>query len=61
MRQLIYTSLATAPLSDNDILDLLKEAQSNNSKHNITGILIFFLDYLFNISKVRMRKLSNLF
>ena len=42
MRQLIYTSLATAPLSDNDILDLLKEAQSNSSKHNITGIQIFF-------------------
>ncbi len=42
MRQLIYTILATTPLSESDILNLLEKSQSNNIKHGIIGILIFF-------------------
>ncbi len=43
MRQVIYTSQATSPMSENEIIEMLKQAQKNNNEHGITGVLIFFL------------------
>ncbi|MBS1545637.1 MAG: BLUF domain-containing protein [Bacteroidetes bacterium] len=41
MFHLIYTSHAVHPMSESELVDLLKESRSFNSIHNITGMLLY--------------------
>jgi hypothetical protein len=41
MHILFYSSVATKEVPDADILDILNLSRGNNSKNNITGILIY--------------------
>ena len=41
MHTLFYCSVANQEISDADILDILSVSRENNSKKNITGILVF--------------------
>lgn len=40
-RQLIYCSRATREMTDQDLLELLREAWNLNAEHDITGLLVF--------------------
>ena len=40
-RQLIYCSRATREMTDQDLLELLREARNLNAEHDITGLLVF--------------------
>jgi len=39
---LTYSSYATEPLNDDQLMDLLKESRSTNDRYNITGLLYYF-------------------
>lgn len=40
MRRLVYTSIATIPMSDTDIGALMRRCQYHNAIHRLTGILL---------------------
>jgi len=60
MRQVIYTSLATSPMSGNEIVEMLKQAQKNNNEHGITGALIFFFGRFVQYIEGEDQKISQL-
>jgi len=37
----VYTSLATTPMSENDLVVLLVQARSNNDRDGVTGMLLY--------------------
>ncbi|MEL6151088.1 MAG: BLUF domain-containing protein [Chloroflexota bacterium] len=39
--QLTYVSVATRPMSRDDLVQILKEARDHNSQHDVTGMLLF--------------------
>lgn len=41
MYELLYTSIANQPISEQDLLDILNEARERNSRQHITGMLLF--------------------
>lgn len=41
MYHLVYTSHAAKPLSEADLIELLKECRSFNREHGITGMLLY--------------------
>jgi hypothetical protein len=41
MYHLVYLSYATNPLSEHELIDILKTSRINNKKNNITGMLVF--------------------
>ena len=41
MINLVYISCATRDMSEQDLLDLLKQARENNEKYNVTGLLLY--------------------
>jgi len=41
LKQLIYISQETAPLSDQDLLDLLRVSRQRNQQNNLTGMLVY--------------------
>lgn len=38
---LIYGSTATKPLSESELIEILKKARENNTKRNVTGMLLY--------------------
>ncbi|MDZ4764333.1 MAG: BLUF domain-containing protein [Chloroflexota bacterium] len=38
---LTYVSSESRPMTDNDLIDILKSARSNNTERNITGMLLY--------------------
>ncbi|MBS7669833.1 BLUF domain-containing protein [Croceicoccus gelatinilyticus] len=41
MRQIVYVSAATNPLSDKDVSDIVAKSQFNNAMADVTGFLLF--------------------
>jgi hypothetical protein len=41
MHHVIYLSWATAPFSDQQLHDLLREARSHNTQYDVTGIMLY--------------------
>jgi hypothetical protein len=41
MEYLVYMSTAVNPLTDSELKDILVKSQLNNSKNNLTGILLY--------------------
>lgn len=41
MRQIIYSSSATRPMDDQELVDLLDHARKNNHSMGVTGILVY--------------------
>lgn len=41
MMYLVYTSVATQPLSEEELADLLQQSKSNNQQSGITGLLLY--------------------
>ncbi|MEL6270473.1 MAG: BLUF domain-containing protein [Chloroflexota bacterium] len=39
--QLTYVSVATRPMSQQDLVDILQQARAKNSKRDITGMLLY--------------------
>jgi len=38
---LVYTSIATAPLDEEQLIQLLAQARMNNAMHHVTGMLLY--------------------
>lgn len=38
---LVYVSIATSPLRDQDLANLLQQARQRNARHRITGMLLY--------------------
>ena len=38
---LIYVSTAVAPMSDDDLMSLLRQSRARNERHRITGMLLY--------------------
>lgn len=49
MKRLTYTSKLTAPLSEHDIEEIGRISKRNNQKQGITGVLIYFSGFFFQI------------
>ena len=49
LRQLVYRSRASAQMGPNDLEQVTSDALSFNSKHNITGLLLFDGEYFFQV------------
>ena len=49
MKRLTYTSKLTAPLSEDDVEEIGRISKRNNQKQGITGVLIYFSGFFFQI------------
>lgn len=49
MIHLVYTSRATTPLAQADLLDLLRIARANNAAAAITGVLLYHQERFFQV------------
>ena len=41
MEYIVYVSTAQRPLSEKELIDVLKVSRTNNKKYNVTGILLY--------------------
>ena len=60
MIQLAYTSLATEPMSEKDLFELLKHARKNNQALGITGILLYKSGSFFQVLEGEQENLEKL-
>lgn len=59
--ELIYRSQADANVSDDDLINILSKARSNNSSRNITGCLLYNDHYFVQILEGEFKALNELF
>lgn len=61
LQQLLYVSVETHPLSDDDLAGLLKQSRHNNERLGITGILIYYKRHFFQVLEGEKEKVFELF
>ncbi|HEY1016064.1 MAG TPA: BLUF domain-containing protein [Herpetosiphonaceae bacterium] len=49
MIQLVYTSRARSPMSQDAILDILRVSRANNAADGLTGVLLYHRDHFFQV------------
>jgi hypothetical protein len=59
--ELIYRSEADTNVSDDDLINILSKARSNNSSRNITGCLLYNDHYFVQILEGEFKALNELF
>ena len=61
LNHLIYTSVANKDFSQSELIDLLNIARANNSKKNISGILLYVNKNFFQVIEGELEALQQLF
>lgn len=61
MYELLYCSLASQDLTADDISDILKTSQQWNSKHEITGCLLYYNNQFIQIIEGNKSAVKNLY
>ena len=61
MYQILYTSKATHPFTDNELKDLLNLARVNNASKSITGMLLYCNSYFIQLLEGNKEDLLALF
>ena len=61
MNQLLYTSKAVNPFSDDEVKKLLETARLNNSKKSITGMLLYCNSNFIQLLEGNEQDLAELF
>ncbi len=61
MHQILYTSKATSPFSDDQLKELLELARSRNSLKSITGMLLYCNSHFVQLLEGQESDLSTLF
>ena len=61
MYHLIYTSHVTQPLSEDELIQLLKESRTSNKKLGVTGMLIYLQDKFIQVLEGEYQKVVKLY
>jgi hypothetical protein len=61
MYHLVYTSHASHPLSQNELIELLRESRNNNTSLNITGMLVYLNGKFIQVIEGRKASVLDLF
>jgi Sensors of blue-light using FAD len=61
MYELLYCSLASPNLATDDISDILQSSREWNSKHNITGCLLYYNNQFIQIIEGEKQMVKNLY
>lgn len=61
MIRLLYISSATKPMTEDDLLNILKVARSNNAKKGITGMLLYIGESFIQVLEGEENEIDNLY
>ncbi|STX52334.1 regulatory protein (GGDEF domain) [Legionella busanensis] len=61
LSQLIYSSSAIASFNMDDLIYLTEQARKNNTQSDITGLLLFYQTYFFQVLEGERETISNLY